>query len=65
MSATYPIPTIDNPPPFNEPEYESTIGRVVSKLRKGQRIRMDEAQDLMDQGYDLPSLEAGYSRFAE
>lgn len=58
----YPIPTIDNPPTFAEPEYQSSIGRAVDKLRQGKRIPMDEAQDLMDQGFDLPSLEARYSR---
>jgi hypothetical protein len=58
--------TIDNPPPFNETdaEYQSSIGKAINRLRQGHRIPMDVAQELMEEGIDLPALEAHYSQGA-
>lgn len=60
-----PVTAIDNPPPFNAADCQSTLGRAVNNLRHGRRIAYDDAQDLMDQGFDLHAIEAGYNRFAE
>lgn len=60
-----PVTTIDNPPPFTPVDCQSTLGRAVNNLRHGRRIAYDDAQDLMDQGFDLAGIEAGYNRSAE
>ena len=55
--------TIDNPP-TSEPEYESAIGQAINHLRHGRKVPYDIAQELMAQGYDLPSLTAAYQRIS-
>ena len=59
----YPIPTIDNPPTNGNTDRgdHSTLGKAVSMWREGHRIPMTLAQDLMEQGFDVPSLEAHHS----
>lgn len=60
----FPGTSIDNPPDAL-PEYESNIGRAVGLLRKGKRVPYDLAQDLREDGIDVPALTATQSRFAD
>lgn len=53
--------TIDNPPPAAE-EYQSNIGKAVSRLREGRRLPADLAASLMEEGFDVPGLTAHYAQ---
>lgn len=53
-NAMYLGTSIDNPP--LEVACESRIGQAVNHLRHGRRIPLDIAQDLMEEGIDLPAL---------
>ncbi|MCL8298385.1 hypothetical protein [Pseudomonas mosselii] len=47
----------------NEPEnYDSALGRAIALWGMGRSISMALAAELIEQGYDLPSLEARHSR---
>ena len=39
---------------------ESALGRAIAQWRTGRPIPLTPATELMDQGYDLPSLERNY-----
>lgn len=53
--------TLDNQ--RNEPEnYDSALGRAIALWGMGRSISMALAAELIEQGYDLPSLEARHSR---
>ena len=40
--------------------FESALGRAIAQWRTGRPIPLTLATELMDQGYDLPSLERNY-----
>lgn len=39
-------------------QYESALGRAIAQWRTGRPIPMTLAAELMQQGYDVPALEA-------
>lgn len=41
-------------------EYESTIGRAISLWQKGNHIPLDLYHQLLEDGFDVPRLEARY-----
>lgn len=42
--------------------YTSAIGKAVNHLRHGRKVPYDTARELMDEGIDLPALEASTRR---
>lgn len=51
------VPSIDNPPVSAE-SFDSAIGKAINHLQHGRRVPYDLAVELMEDGYDLPSLTA-------
>jgi hypothetical protein len=56
--------TIDNPPAVQKDDH-SSIGRAVSFWGQSRRIPFDLARELMDEGFDLPALEAHHMKGSE
>lgn len=44
-------------------EYRSAIGRAIYYWSKGEHIPLSLYSELMDEGYDVPALEARYFTF--
>ncbi|AVQ80731.1 hypothetical protein [Variovorax sp. PMC12] len=59
MAFDYSVPSIDNPPTFPVPhEVRSPLDRAIGQWEAGNRIPLDLAVELMEEGYDLPTLKA-------
>lgn len=59
MAFDYSVPSIDNPPTFQVPhEVRCPLDRAVCQWEAGNRIPLDLAAELIEEGYDLPSLKA-------
>lgn len=62
-NAIYLGTTIDTPAVAPESgDYTSAIGKAVNHLRHGRKVPYDTARELMDEGIDLPALEAATAR---
>lgn len=44
-------------------EYQSAIGRAIHYWSRGKHIPLTLHADLVDQGYNVPALEARYFKF--
>lgn len=47
---------------MDEQEYETPLARAIATWQNGQSIPMDLFADLMEQGFDVPSLERRYAQ---
>lgn len=62
MSFDYSVPSIDNPPTYPaEHEVRSPLDRAIGQWGAGRRIPLDLAVELIDEGFDLPALQAKHS----
>lgn len=55
------LTTIDNPPSGEQALDQSHLGRAIRAWRNGRSIPLDVASALMEDGFDLPALEAHYA----